>query len=86
MLTKDCVQLTKRTSTRMVLAYAGRSGMPLTGKLSFATVIAQMMADSYQFEGTNMKYLYAQVMAQSGNSAAARNLILSELHFLDDCE
>ncbi len=86
MLCTDTVQLTKRTSTRMVIEYAHRSGMPLTGKLSFANVIACMAEDKYQFEGTNMKYLYAQVLAQSGHQSAMRNLVLNELHFLDDLD
>lgn len=83
-LCKEVVVLSKATASQSVLKYAEATGQKLTGKISFANCVADMINDKYIFSGVSYKHVYSEVMVQSGNRTATVNMVLGELHFLDD--
>jgi len=84
MLTKNVKVLTKATATQTILAYASASGAVLTGKCSLCRVMVNMMKEGYIFSSVPLKHIFAEVMAQSGEVEKAYNMLMGELHFIDD--
>lgn len=83
MLARGQYMVNPKVGTRLVIEYAKARAIPLSGKEGFKQVLCAMAADGYQFEGAKLKFLYAQVMAMTGDSRAFASLIDNELHFLD---
>lgn len=82
---KDKMCLSAKTATPFVIRYAEAKAMPLSCKLTFADVIAEMMKDGYQFEAVRLKWLFTQVMALSGHLGYCRSFVLGELNFIESC-
>jgi len=82
-LMKNKYVLKTSTATAVVMEYAKRKSLILTGKDSFATLVCEMARDGYQFEAVKLKWLYCQCMSLTGDDHAMRSLIMNELHFLD---
>lgn len=83
LLKKGTVSLSRRTAVALVLEYAKAQGAVITGKFSFAELIAKMASEGYQFDMVANKYLYSQVMARLGHTRPMVSLVLGDLHFLD---
>lgn len=71
------------TATNLVMHYATRSGLPLTGKESFKTVICCMARDGYQLHNLKFKILYAQIMARFNDFKPLSRLLDYELDCLE---
>lgn len=67
----------------LLMEYARRSGIPLTGKEGFKEVVARMMGEGYQFQNVKWKILYVQLMARCGDTRPLRSMLDNELQFLE---
>lgn len=73
-LAKDKHMMRSVSAVARVVQWAQAAGYPLTGKESFIHVVTSMQAEGYQFDNIKTKFLYAQVMAVSGNLDVCRSM------------
>ena len=66
-------------ATNVVLQYAKRTGIPLSGKDGFKTCICRMAEEGYLFHSVKFKVLYAQVLARTGDTRPMQSLLDLEL-------
>ncbi len=83
MLTKGGYTVNNKIGVQLVIEYAKARSLPLTGKMSFINVASEMAADGYAFASVKLKFLYSEVMAQTGDKRAFRSMLVNELNFLD---
>ncbi len=83
MLNRGGYTVNNKIGPNLVITYAKARSLPLTGKLSFSTILCEMAAAGYQFSGVKLKFLYAETMALTGSKQAFASLLENELHFLD---
>ncbi len=83
MLMKDRVVLNAGNAIPYCLKFAEASGLALTGKMSFKTLVRLMVKDGYSFDNTKFPWLYAQLMCIMGDDRALDQQIDNQLAFLD---
>lgn len=83
LLKKGTVCVSRRVAVALVLEYAKAQGAVITGKFSFAELIAKMASEGYQFDMVAFKFLYCQVMARMGHTRPMVSMVEGDLHFLD---
>lgn len=68
-LLKDQYILSPKTATNMILEFANRKGLPITGRESFRGVIKEMIADHYRVSSIwpKITIIYAEVLMECGN-------------------
>lgn len=82
MIKGDDFTMNMVTAPNRILSYAKALGHPISGKESFAEIIALMAEDGYQMHNLKFKVLFAQVMAKTGDRSVMKELVLSELQWL----
>ncbi len=67
LLKRDDYTILMATGTNLIIEYAKRSGLPLSGKWTFRRVLQEMAGHGYSFHKVKIAILYCQVSARLGN-------------------
>ncbi len=83
MLMANRVVLNPANAIPYCLKFAEASGIPITGKMAFKTLVKLMVKDGYSFDNTKFPWLYSQLMCICGDDRALDQQIDNQLSFLD---
>jgi len=82
MLKKRLVRVTQGTGGALMYEWCIANNRVVKDKYSFGEVVKDMASSGYAFGSVRGKGLYADVMSAFGDGSAARDVMLSDLHFL----